>query len=202
MPRRNDPSDDWLNEVTSWDDDFAGSSRARPIAAVLVVLLLVVAVGVGAWLLLRDRLFDSPEHAAREWTRAFIEGDTERLLDRTCNDQVWIANARAAAQTVPELLTVVPLFEILDLASVLPGVDLDLESMLDKINFDLSKLIYTVPNDAVGRTVLAVDGQLRINPIGDIWFGIPIEQRWITLEENGSWRWCGLESGQLPIPLP
>lgn len=180
-----------------WEiEEIDGGSPWRKILVVLLVVLVLAGAAAAAWFLLRDRLFDSPERAAEEWTEVFIEGDTERLLDLTCNDQIWIANARAAADSVPALLEVVPIVDMLDLASMLPGVNFD--ALLDDIEFDLSNLDYSAPEDATGRTIVAVTGQLRLKLFGDAWFGVPFDERWNMVEESGNWRWCGRETPPAP----
>lgn len=190
--RRDDDLDNF--DGRGWDEEFTeGGSPARRILPLLIGLIVLAAVAaVGYFLLQRGAMFDTPQRAAAQWLDVFIAGDTERLLDLTCNDQLEVANARAGVMTAQALIEVVPIVELLDLTEILPVVP-DISQLLEGVEFDLSNLSYSAPENPVGQTMLTVVGQLRVKPFGDAWFGVPVDERWRMVEEGGAWKWCGRE---------
>lgn len=195
MRKRDDPSsyNDWSNEIMPWDARPSSGAGVRKLLVALVGLLLVAGVVAGAYFLLADKLFDSPERAARVWVQALMEGDMNRLNDRTCNDQSWIVNARTSSDSLAGMLAVEPMIESLGASDLLSGLNQSVSGFLDNIDYDLSELIFDAPKDASGRAVVNVSGKLRVKVIGNAWFSIPFNDRWVTIEEGGNWRWCGRE---------
>lgn len=181
-------------ENRTWDDELSDGSPVRRLLPLLLGLIILAAIIAGAYFLVqRTAFFDSPQRAGAQWLEVFIEGDTQRLLDLTCADQIEVANARAGVKATQALIEIVPIIEMLDLASVLPGINLDINRWIEDVDFDLSNLNYNAPENPVGQAMLIINGQLRVRPIGDVWFGVPIAERWRMVEESNTWKWCGRE---------
>lgn len=174
MPRKNDPFADLDN--MSWDADFAShDSRRQKIFLIVVGLVIIGAIMTGVYYLLSGTLFDSPERAAERWLNALAKGDTDRMLELTCNDQLQTAS-------------------ILSLPEMVGGdalQELGLSEWLKNIDFDMGNLRYTGSEVSAGESEVMVRGILRIRAINDFWLPIPLNQRWRMIEEDNAWKWCG-----------
>jgi len=175
MPRHNDPFADLDN--MSWDDDFASrDSRGRKALLALVGLIIIGAVALGAFYLLRGTLLDSPARAAEGWLKAVAKGDTDRALDLTCSEQLQIA----------------PVLSLTDMIGGDAAKDLGLSEWLKNIKVDLKSLKYAATDGSTGESQVTVKGVVRVKAFGDFWLPVPVNQRWRMVEEDNTWKWCGL----------
>lgn len=129
-----------------------------------VISSLALAILAGG--MLQTRL-DSPEAAAREFTRAAAQGDPVKLGERTCAEVKAQAEAASPAQSAFSML----------------GESLD-SPELSIADFDLR---FTRMAAVTDTATVSVSGQSRsgANP------SARLEETWSLLKEGGEWKYCG-----------
>lgn len=172
--------------------EYEGSSRkpwGQTIGKLLVVslgLLLLAGGAVGGYVAITQA--NSPQHAAEEWFDSIWAMDNLATLDRTCNDQLWVANLISSGNSVSGFV------DFLGITSIpgLPTGDIDIEKLRGQFEVDASYLEYG--EEQVGETtaVVTVFGQIRFRVFRG-WYAFPVEEKWTMVKELDDWKWCGRE---------
>ena len=174
--------DDWDN----MDSKFAVPGGFAAMLSVLVVIALIVAATLGGVHLWRSR---TPVYAAEEWVEAMWTMDSETVLDRTCDQEIWASNAVASGASIKGLIGYLDITQI-------PGLDellvsgVDLTELKNEFEIDRSRIVFEeVMNDEV-NSVVTVQGQLRFR-VFEGWYPYRLNETWQMVQEDGRWKWCG-----------
>ena len=136
--RRKQSDDEFEFESYSDEWDSRGNKFALPggFAVFLIVLVLVLVIALGGWLLWRNR---SPVFATEDWFEAMWSMDSETVLDRTCDEEIWVSNAVASGASITGLISYLDITQIPGLDEVVvPGIDLD--GLKDEFEVDRSRI--------------------------------------------------------------
>jgi hypothetical protein len=192
LGRRNKQSEDEFDDY-SFDDDLEklGKRGSLPASLKAVIVVLVVAGVLLALGLLGYQFWQSstPVYAAEDWFNGMWDVDSERVLDRTCDQEIWVSNALASGASLSGLVDYLDITQIPGLDEVLiPGVDLD--GLKDQFEIDRSRIEFEeVMND--GQTaVVTAKGQLRLR-VFQGWYPYRLDETWLIVQEDGRWKWCG-----------
>lgn len=192
MPRRRSQTDIEF-EVESFADelDSMGSMSALPSGFVLflmmlIIIALIVAGSFGGWQLWQSR---TPVYAAEDWFNAMWDVDSETVLDRTCDEEIWVSNAVASGASITGLIDFLDITQIPGLDEVIiPGVDL--EGVKEQFEIDRSRIEFAeVMNDGA-TAVVAAQGQLRFRVFKG-WYPYRLNEMWLLVQEDERWKWCG-----------
>lgn len=190
--RRSKQSDDEFDDY-AFDGDLEQSGRRGALPGGLVALLVILIVlGVLAALGFLGYQFwraTTPVYAAEDWFDAMWAMDSEKVLDRTCDQEIWVSNAVASGSSITGLIDYLNITQIPGLDEVaVPGVDLD--GLKDEFEIDRSRIEFAeVMND--GETaVVTVQGQLRFRVFKG-WYPYRLNETWSIVQEDERWKWCG-----------
>lgn len=192
--RRKQSEDEEEWDVDSFDeneDGMGSSGLALPkglliVLVFMVVIAIIAGLGFGATQLLNRR---APAYATEEWVEAMWNTDSETVLDRTCDQQIWVSNVLASGTSISGLMGYLDITQIPGLDQVvIPGVDLN--GLKDEFEIDRSRIEFEeVMND--GQTaVVTAQGQLRFR-VFDGWYPYRLNETWRVIVEDGRWKWCG-----------
>lgn len=186
--RRKQSEDEFEFESFSDEWDSTGSKFALPggFAVFLIGLALVLVIALGGWLLWRNR---SPVFATEDWFEAMWSMDSETVLDRTCDEEIWVSNAVASGASITGLIGYLDITQIPGLDEVVvPGIDLD--GLKDEFEVDRSRIEFAeVMNDGT-TAVVTVQGQLRFR-VFEGWYPYRLNESWLLVQEDDRWKWCG-----------
>ncbi|MCL4266927.1 MAG: hypothetical protein KJ069_27355 [Anaerolineae bacterium] len=193
MFRRHDKQAEDEFDDYSFDDDLEKLGKRGSLPASLkAVIVVLVAVGVLLTLgFLGYQLWraNTPVYAAEDWFNGMWDVDSERVLDRTCDREIWVSNAVASGASISGLVEYLDITQIPGLDEVLiPGVDLD--GLKDQFEIDRSRIEFAeVMNDGVTAVVTA-QGQLRFRVLQG-WYPYRMDETWLIVQEDARWKWCG-----------
>ncbi len=193
MFRRHDKQAEDEFDDYSFDDDLEKLGKRGSLPASLkAVIVVLVAAGVLLTLgFLGYQLWRSntPVYAAEDWFSAMWAIDSERVLDRTCDQEIWVSNAVAGGASITGLVEYLDITQIPGLDEVLiPGVDLD--GLKNQFEIDRSRIEFAeVMNDGVTAVVTA-KGQLRFR-VFQGWYPFRMDETWLIVQEDARWKWCG-----------
>ncbi len=136
--------------------------RTRAIILFSLVMLLLVGC-----------VPDSPEGAAKEWFKAEINLDGNKILDRTCESQK--ENVQTAGLYSSAIALLPQMF----------GFDIKTSGDVSDIKFSTESL------DGDSATV-RVYGKMRMAVLA---FAqeYPVDETWIMVKEDDIWKWCGVQ---------
>ncbi len=176
-----------------WDDDDfkSGGGVSLPggftaVLAIIIAMLVIFALGWGGMQLWRA---GTPAYAAEKWFDAMWSMDSETVLDRTCDQEIWVSNALASGASVAGLA------EYLDITQI-PGLDeflipgLDMDSLKDEFEIDRSRIEFAEVSASEETAVVAAKGQIRFR-IFKGWYPYRLDETWLMVKEDGRWKWCG-----------
>lgn len=184
--RRTDGEYNWSDEpgYDDWETP-SRNSRHPTILLALILLLLATAVAAGAFWLVQRR---TPTYAAEKWFDAMFAANGYRVMELTCDEEIWVSNVVNGGSVVQGFL------EFLGITSI-PGLDIlgvapDLQDLSKEIEVDRSQVEFTEVQQSNDSAVVAVNGRLRIRAFGG-WFPYRLDEEWLMVREDGQWRWCG-----------
>jgi len=184
-----------------FEDDLDASGDApkwvKPVLIVVAILLLLgIVVGTSA-LFMQQR--NSPMHATQEWFDAMWDIDSETVLDRTCDDQIWVSHAVSAGTSVGGIIKFLGIEALPGFTELLGEavLDVDFEKLGDNFEIDRSRLEYEERVVDAETAVVTVTGQLRFQIFGG-WYPYRMDEHWLVIREDDRWKWCGRQHGNLP----
>ena len=133
--------------------------------------------------------FSTPVYAAEDWFDAMWMMDSEQVLERTCDQEIWVSNSVASGASITGLISYLDITRIPGLDELMvPGVDLD--GLKDEFEIDRSRIEFAeVMND--GQTaVVTAQGQLRFR-VFQGWYPYRVNETWLVVQEDDRWKWCG-----------
>ncbi len=190
--KTNEYDDDlYLDEFDYSDDDTLSSGASLPgrFMVVLITIVVIVAISALGFLGLRFWQSTTPVYAAEDWFDAMWAMDSETVLDRTCDDEIWVSNAIASGASIGGMVEYLDITQIPDLEKYLiPGVDL--ESIKNEFEIDRSRIVFEEVISDEQTAVVTAKGQLRIRVFKG-WYPYRLDETWQIMQEDGRWKWCG-----------
>ncbi|HRQ41831.1 MAG TPA: hypothetical protein PLD25_28240 [Chloroflexota bacterium] len=190
--RRSKQSEDEFDDYL-FDDNLEtfGKRGSLPASLKAVIIVLVIGGVLLALGLLGYQFWRSgtPVYAAEDWFDAMWAIDSERVLDRTCDQEIWVSNAVASGASLSGLVEYLDVTQIPGLDELLvPGVDLD--GLKEAFEIDRSRIEFAeVMNDGATAVVTA-RGQLRLR-VFQGWYPYRLDETWLIVQEDERWKWCG-----------
>ena len=181
------------------DLDMSGGTPkwVKPVLMIVAILLLVgTAVGVSV-LFMQQR--NSPTYAVQTWFDAMWDIDSETVLDRTCDEQIWVSNAVSSGFSIGGIIKFLGIEALPGLTEILGEVvlDVDFEKLGDQFEINRSRLEYEEEMLDGETAVVTVTGQLRFQVFGG-WYPYRMNEHWLVVREDDRWKWCGRQRGNLP----
>lgn len=176
------------------EDSKITNKRVRPWLFVSLTLGALLLVGGVATLLTTGNglrlLRESPKTTAKTWFEAMWALEGEAVLDRTCDQEIWVSNAVNGGTSIAALLSYlgVPAAE---------GIDIDLTELSEQLQVDISRLTYEEEDTGDIYAVVAVTGQMRFEVFGGV-FPYRLNETWQMVWEDDRWKWCGRQETTQP----
>lgn len=176
-----------------YDDEDKELDRISPFprSFLMIVAVIVLVAVIGGIIFMGMRYWQStkPIYAAEEWFDAMWAMDSETVLDRTCDDEIWVSNTIASGASIGGMLEYLNITQIPGLEDVLiPGVDL--EGIADEFEIDRSRIVVEEVVSDEQTAVVTAQGQLRLRVFKG-WYPYHLDETWQVLQEDGRWKWCG-----------
>jgi len=190
--KRKQSEDEDVWDGDSFDEDeMSNHGSAFPkglliVLVFLVVIAIIAGLGFGVAQMLDRR---TPAYAAEAWVEAMWAVDSETVLDRTCDREIWVSDVVASGASISGLMGHLDITQIPGLDNVvIPGVDLD--GLKDEFEIDRSRIEFEeVMNDGQ-MAVVTAQGQLRFR-VFDGWYPYRLNETWLVIMEDDRWKWCG-----------
>jgi hypothetical protein len=163
-------------------------SLRRTVGAVGLTLVVVAVAACGPP--------NDPQEVVRAWINAVATAEDEKVLDLTCNTELWVANAVNLGTLVAQVV------EILGPAE--GGIDWPGAGWIDHIvlgqvvKVDVSNLRYELASQQVNEAAVRIHGRLLARLRGRT-FAIHVDRTHRVVLEDGLWRWCGLAESTIAV---
>jgi hypothetical protein len=126
-------------------------------------------------------------------------GHDEKVLDLTCDDELWVANALSLGTLAGEALRILGVPE-LGLAERLRGwVPNNL--LGQRLDVNVSGLRYELERQETDVAHVRVYGRIRARLHGHA-FAMAVDREHSMVREAGRWRWCGLDDASMAGVAP
>ena len=190
--RRNTEEDEFAFEsfADDWDDELnPKAALPKGFLVALAVLIVVLLLSAATWGGVQMWHSSTPVYAAEEWVEAMWTLDSETVLERTCDQEVWVSNAIASGSSITGLLTYLDITQIPGLDEVVvPNVDL--ERLKREFEIDRSRIEFAEMTNDGETAVVTVQGQLRFRVFAG-WYPYRLNETWLMVQEDNRWKWCG-----------
>lgn len=191
MFRRRKQSEDEFDNY-AFDDALEQTERSglpRSLIALLAILIGIAGLAGLGFLGYQVWQSSTPVYAAEDWFNAMWTMDSEMVLDRTCDQEIWVSNAVASGASITGLIDYLDITEIPGLDEVvIPGVDLD--GLKEQFEIDRSRIEFAEVIHDGETAVVTVQGQLRFRVFKG-WYPYRLNETWVIVQEDERWKWCG-----------
>lgn len=124
-----------------------------------------------------------PEDGAREWIDAIVNQDGNRMLKYTC-----LTQRESVQQSSMWFSAFTVLGQLFTNRSV-------------QIEGDVSDLKFETIRQSKDQAEVRVYGELRVAVLGSAQ-AQQVDETWLMVWENDTWRWCGSSGGSVPVLAP
>lgn len=175
-------------EMNQYGSSRSGINGRKVIVVGFLLLVGITAVALSITAFSTWSVRQTPEYAVEEWFTAVWDFDGDTMLDRTCDEQIWLANAinlGGSTRGVVEFLGIssIPFLDDLPL-------DIELQNLRGQFGVDLTHLHYESTAVSETEVIVMVSGQMRFQIFGGR-FAAPLTDQWVARKEYDSWKWCG-----------